>query len=104
MGEPSAAALAAGLLGHGGADAAVRAEQQELRSAKFGRIPTHARVEAQAEQIAGRAVEEHLRGERKAAGRAGRLGTDLVDAGVAAIGDGLEWNCFHDGERDWPSV
>ena len=55
----------------GGADAALGAEHQELRPAQLARVPAHAGVLGQPEDVAARPLDQHLRGQRQAARRAG---------------------------------
>ncbi len=71
----------------GGADSAMGAEDEELLTAERGRVPAHAGVLAQAEEVAGRAVEEHLGGDGEHAGGAGGFAADVVDGGVGGVQD-----------------
>ena len=66
----------------GVADAAGRAEDQELAAAQFGRLPAHADVLRPAEQVAARRFAQHLLGQRQAAGGAGGGGLHVVKGGV----------------------
>ena len=50
-----------------GAEAAVRAEDEDFWIEDVGRVPAHADVHAETEEIAGRLGEEHLSGDRKSA-------------------------------------
>src|SRR2546430_9634585 len=52
-------------------DAAVGAEHEELRPAQLARVPAHAGVLGEAEDVAARALQQHLGGQRKSARRAG---------------------------------
>jgi len=61
----------------GRAQPALGAEDQELRPPRLGRIPAHARILDQAEDVAAGAVPEQVLGQRQAPGRAGGMGLDL---------------------------
>ena len=66
----------------GGADAALGGEHEELWSAKLARIPAHARVLGEPEDVAARALEQHLRGQRQPTLRARPRSLDLPDRRV----------------------
>ena len=59
------------------ADAALRAEDEELRAAELARVPAHAGVLRQPEEVAAGALEQHLLGQRQLAlrGRRPRSGS-----------------------------
>ena len=57
--------------------AALRAEDQKTFAAQFGRVPAHAGVLGEAEEVAARFFEQHPFIERQAANRPGRAGAHL---------------------------
>ena len=66
------------------ANSTQRAEQQELRPGHPLRVPAHARVLSQAEQVAAGPVAQHLVGQRQAprrpcTSRCGRLDTVVIE-------------------------
>src|SRR5207253_4945483 len=63
-------------------DPALRAREQESGPAELPRIPAHAGVLGEPEDVATRALEEHLRREREATFRPGRGGLDLPDRAI----------------------
>ena len=67
----------------GGANAAVGRENQELAAGHRRRLPAHAGVLGPAEEIAGRALPQHFRGERQSPGRPGHTGGDVEQRAVA---------------------
>ena len=54
----------------GRSDASMGAQNQYFRAEDMGRIPTHANVHAQAEEVSGRLGQEHLWSDGQLAGRA----------------------------------
>ena len=68
------------------ADAALRAEDEKGFADRLARIPTHACVLTETEDVAARSVAEHLLGQRQAARGAGGFGLDLKD-GFACGGE-----------------
>ncbi len=68
-----------------GADAALRAQDEEFGPAQEARVPAHARVLAEAKEVAAGRVQEHFLVEGQAALRPGRVGLDIVQAGVICI-------------------
>ena len=71
----------------GRADAALRAEDQELAAAQLGRVPAHAGVLRQAEDGAGGRQAQEFVVERQTAGGAGGVGVDGVNRRVG----GIDW-------------
>src|SRR5262249_47748403 len=69
----------------GGADAAVRAEDEDLGAGHGGRGPAHAGILRQAEEIAGRPREQHLRGDGKRAAGPGGFRCDVEERGVGGV-------------------
>ena len=65
-----------------GANAAMGAEDQDLGTAQLLRIPTHAGILREAEQIAGRPVQQHLGGNRQRALRACAAAAHVEQAGI----------------------
>ena len=61
------------------AHAALSAEDEKWLAPNFARIPTHACVLRQTEQVAARSVAQHLLSQRQAAGGSRRFGLDLED-------------------------
>ena len=64
------------------ADAALRAEDQELRAAQAPRLPAHAGVLREAEEIAARRVPQQVGVERQRADRPRRVREDRIQIGV----------------------
>ena len=58
------------------AQAAVGAEDEDLGAEDAGRVPAHADVLAETEEIAGGLSEQHLGGDGESAGRARGVGCD----------------------------
>ena len=73
---------------------------QVFGSAERGWVPAHSGILAPAEEIAGRQLEEHLRGEGQRAARAGRSAADLEERRVSGI-EQLRKGGGHNGESDW---
>lgn len=69
----------------GGADAALGAENEKFFAEQFARVPAHAGVLRQAEDVPAGGVAQHLCGEREFAGGAGRGGAQGVDRGIGGI-------------------
>ena len=66
-------------------DASMRAQDQDFLPAHLGRVPPHARVLAPREHVAGRAVQKHLRRDRKLPLRPGRFRLHREEGGVGGI-------------------
>ena len=57
----------------------LRTQNEELLAARLGRVPAHARVLGQPEEVAAGTVEQHLLGKGQAPGRPGRAGADFIN-------------------------
>jgi hypothetical protein len=80
-----------------GAKAAVGAEDEDLGAEDAGRVPTHADVLAEPEEVAGGLREEHLGGDGENAGGAGGVGGDAAELEVGAFENGREGYVLNDG-------
>ena len=69
----------------GRADAAHGAQDQELRAAQLGRVPAHAGVLRQAEQVAAGRVAQIVLIQRQLARWAGRVRADIVNRRVGSV-------------------
>jgi hypothetical protein len=91
-----------------GAYAAMRREHEKFFAAERGGIPTHARVLRPPEQIARRALPQHLRGERQRAGRAWRTRGHVKESWVVGVerirGHLVEFYRFRCGPKAWRSI
>ena len=72
----------------GGADAALRAEDEEFLAAQLFWVPAHAGVLRQAEDVAAGGVAQELSGERQLARGPGGGGPQRVDRGIGGIEKG----------------
>ena len=71
----------------GRADAAVGAEDQELLAAERSRIPPHAGILGQAEELAGGTAEQHLGSDGQRALRAACAGANVIERRIVGIED-----------------
>ena len=62
----------------------------------MGRVPAHADVHAEAEEIAGGLGEEHFGGDGESAGRAGGVGGDGAEGEVGGFENGREGYFLND--------
>ncbi len=67
----------------GSADAALRAQDQKLSARQLRRVPTHADIHGQPENIAARGLAQQLRRQRQAARGTGGAGLDIEQGGIA---------------------
>ena len=99
-----------------GAKAAVGAEDEEFGSEDASRVPAHASVLAEAEEISGGLSEEHLGGDGQSAGGTGRMrghGRESEVGGFKNGGEGYvlndcsccyETKCYADKFMAWEAV
>jgi hypothetical protein len=83
-----------------GTKAAVRAEDKDFGVEYVARVPTHANVLAEAEEVAGGLGEEHLGRDGKDAGGAGGVGGDSSEVELGGLEYGGEGD-FRNDECSW---
>ena len=83
------------------AKAAVRAEDKDFGVEYVDRVPAHADVLAEAEEVTGGLCEEHLGGDRKSTRGAGCVGRDGREFEAGALENGREGYVLNDGSPVW---